>query len=118
LLELPAQHHELTEYPPEGRMVVAAEVGDGLEVRLQMPQQPDHLDVAMGLGFKTTAGAYSVQVAVDVQLQQIGRCIARPTRRIWHRPDEPKRSEVQLINKRLDEPHWIVRADIIVNHFR
>src|SRR3954464_1144368 len=54
-IELPAQQHELTEYRPEGRMVVAAEVGDRLEIRLQMPQQPDHLDVAMGLSLKTTA---------------------------------------------------------------
>ena len=52
--------------------VVAAEISNGSVVRLQMPQQPDHLDVAMGLSFEATAGSHTVQVAVDVKLQQIG----------------------------------------------
>src|SRR5258707_9326840 len=76
----PAQQHELAEDRAEGRMIVAAEVGNRFEV-FQMPQQPDHLDVAMGLGFKPSAGAHPVQVTVDVQLQQVGRRITRPARR-------------------------------------
>ncbi len=50
-VEVAAQQHELTEHLAEGMAVVAAEVSDSLEVGLQVPQQPDHLDVAMGLCF-------------------------------------------------------------------
>ena len=54
-VQLTAQQHELAEHRAEGVAVVAPEIGDGLEVRLQVPQQPDHLDVAMGLGFQPAA---------------------------------------------------------------
>ena len=40
-IELPAQQHELAEGRLERGTVVAPEVGDGLEVGLQVPQQPD-----------------------------------------------------------------------------
>src|SRR3954469_9508271 len=39
--------------------------------------QPDHLDVAVTLGLKPTARTHSVQVSVDVKLQQIARRVAR-----------------------------------------
>ena len=77
-VQLPAQQHELTEHRTEGLAVVAAEIGDGLEVGLQMPQQPDHLDVAVGLGFKPPAGSDPIEVAVDVELEQIGGRVAGP----------------------------------------
>ena len=54
-VELAAQHHELAEHRLEGGTVVAAEIGNRLEVRLEVPQQPDHLDVAVGLGFQAPA---------------------------------------------------------------
>src|SRR3954462_13794389 len=77
-IHLAAQQHELAEDRAEGLAVIAAEISDRLEVRLQMPQQPDYLDVAMGLGFQAPAGSNVVQIAVDVELQQIGRIVARP----------------------------------------
>jgi hypothetical protein len=62
---------------PEGGTVVAPEVGDGLEVGLQDSKKPDHLDVAVGLGFQPPARAHPVQVAVDVELQQVAGIVAR-----------------------------------------
>jgi hypothetical protein len=50
-------------------VVDAAEIGDGLEVGLQVPQQPDHLDVAMALGFQAPARPDAIEVAVDGELQ-------------------------------------------------
>jgi hypothetical protein len=67
-----AQHNELTKDRAEGLAIVAPEVGDGLEVRLEVAQQPDYLDVAMSLGFQPPARPHSVQVAIDIELQQIG----------------------------------------------
>src|SRR3954454_14370483 len=83
-----------------------------------MTEQPDHLDIAVGLGFQAAAGAGTVQITVDVELQQISRRVARTTRRLRHRADKPKRREVQPADKCLDEPHRIVSSDVIVNRLR
>ncbi len=45
--------------------IVAAEVGNGLEVGPQVAKKPDHLDVPPGLSLKTTAGADPIEIAVD-----------------------------------------------------
>src|SRR3954471_11699381 len=44
-VEFAAQQHERAEDLPEGMTVVAAEVGNGFEVRLEVAKQPDHLNV-------------------------------------------------------------------------
>src|SRR5205807_1950639 len=54
------------EHMAEGISVVAPKVSDRLEVRLQMSQQPDHLDIAMGLSLQPTARPQPVQIAVNV----------------------------------------------------
>src|SRR3954447_21398363 len=56
-VQLAAQQDELAEYRAEGLMVDPAEIRYGLEVGLQMPQQPDHFDITVGLGFQAAAGA-------------------------------------------------------------
>src|SRR3954447_5490627 len=83
-----------------------------------MTEQPDHLDIAVGLGFQAAAGAGTVQITVDVELQQISRRVARTTRRLRNRADKPKRREVQPVDKCLDEPHRIVSSNVIVNRLR
>jgi hypothetical protein len=90
-VEPPAKQHELTEHGPEGRPVVAPKVGDGLEVGLQAPEQPDHLDVAVALHLQPTARPHPVQIAVDVELQQIGWRIAGAARRLRRDPHKPRR---------------------------
>jgi transposase len=64
-VELAAHLNEFPKYRLEGGTVVPAEIGDGLEVRLQVPQQPDDLDIAVGLGFQAPARANSVQVVFE-----------------------------------------------------
>src|SRR4051812_34046506 len=44
-VEFAAQQHERAEDLPEGMTVVAAEVGNGFEVGLEVAKQPDHLNV-------------------------------------------------------------------------
>src|SRR5215218_9826251 len=73
-----------------------------------MAEEPDHLDVTVGLGFQAAAGAGAVQMAVNVQLQQIRRSIARAACRLRNRADKPERREVQPVDKRLDEPHRVI----------
>src|SRR3954466_8165320 len=83
-----------------------------------MAEKPDHLDIAVSLGFQAPAGAGAVQIAVDVELQQISRRVARTTRRLRNRADKPKRRKVQPVDKCLDEPHRVVSSDVIVNRLR
>ena len=54
----PAQDHELPENLFERGAIVAPEIGDGLEVRLQASQQPDDLNVTITFGRKGIAEAF------------------------------------------------------------
>src|SRR3954463_1296500 len=83
-----------------------------------MAEQPDHLDIAVGLGFQAAARTSAVQITVDVQLQQICGSIARAACRLRNRADKPKRREIQPVDKGLDEPHRVVSSDVIVNRLR
>jgi hypothetical protein len=51
-------------------------------------------------GLKPTARPDPVQIAIDIQLQQITRCVAGTARRLRRNADESRRCEIQLINKR------------------
>src|SRR5262249_37450234 len=81
-VQLATEQHKLTEHVAEGVAVVAPKVSNGLEVRLQVSQQPDHLDVAVSFGLQPAARSHSVQVAVDVKLQQIRRRICWAARHL------------------------------------
>jgi hypothetical protein len=69
--EPPAQQHKLAEHRFEGAAIVASEVRDRLEVRLEATQQPDDLDIALGFPLQPSARSDPVEVAIDVELQQI-----------------------------------------------
>ena len=117
-VEPAAQQHELAEHRFEGGAIVAPEVGDGLEVGLQAAQQPDDLDIALGLPLQPPARPNPVEIAVDVELQQIARRIAWPPRRLRLDPREPGVGKIEPINEGVDEPHRIVGLDVIVNRLR
>ena len=102
----------------EDHAIVAPEVGDGLEVRLQASEQPDHLDVAVALLLQPTARPHPVQIAIDVEFQQIGRRIAGTAHRLRLCSDESRRRKVKLIDKGVNEPHRVVHADVIVDRLR
>ena len=112
-----AQQRKLAKHRFEGGAIVGAEIGDGLEVRLQRPQQPDDLDVAMAFGFQAAARPHAVEIAVDVELEQIARRVARPARRLRLDPPEACLDEIEPIDEGVDEADGIVRADVIVHRF-
>ena len=51
--------------------VVPAEVGNGLEVGLQSTDQPHHFDVEFRLALQQTPGPHSIQIPIDVNLEEI-----------------------------------------------
>ncbi len=108
----------MAEYRAERVAVVTAEVGDSLEVGFQVPQQPNHFNVAVSFGFQASAGPDPVEITVDVELQQITGRVARTASLLRSNPTEPCGSEIEPIDKRLDEPYWVLRANILVQRFR
>jgi len=60
------------------RAVVPPEIRDGLVIGHQFAGQPHYFDVAPRLALQPAARRNAVQVAVDEQLEQQRRVIARP----------------------------------------
>ena len=83
------QQREFAKYRPESVAIVTTEVGNGLGVGFQIAQQPDHLDVARRFGFQSPPRANTVEIAVDLELQQIGRVIAWPPAAMGCSPSAP-----------------------------
>ncbi|SKY84766.1 Uncharacterised protein [Mycobacteroides abscessus subsp. massiliense] len=117
-LQPPAQQHELPAGRLDCRSVVAAEVGDGLEVRHQPAGQPHQLQVALGLPLQPPARRDPVQIAVEVDLEQRRRMVRRPAGRLRHHAGKAQTRQIQLLDEGLDGADRIVLADIVVQAVR
>ncbi len=80
--------------------------------------QPHDLDSAPGLPLKPAARLNPVQLAVDIELQQHGRMIARSAGRQWFNSLKPELTEIELIDKHIDHPHRIVGTDPVFQLLR
>ena len=109
--EPPAQQQRTDETQRGTPRDVASKVGDGLEVGLEAAQ-PNDLDVAMGFALQSAARPHPVQIAVDIELQQVARRITRMPRRLGCNSREPCRREVQPVDEGLNEPNRIVAIDV------
>src|SRR5437879_8079019 len=78
-----AQHHELTADLADRLAIVLPEVGYGLEVRHQAAGQPNQLDVALALPLQAPARLHTIEVAINVNLQQRRWMIGWPSSRLW-----------------------------------
>ena len=110
-----AQPHELPKDLPEGAPVVAAEVGDRLEVGAKLTQQPDHLQVAVRLDLQAPAGPNTGEIPVDVELQQIRRIVARAALVVGPNALEPRLLEIEAIDEGINETDRVVRPHIVVH---
>ena len=117
-LQFAAEEHELTEDRLEGVSVVLAKIRNGLEVGSQATQQPDHFQIARGLRLEPPAGAHPIDVSINVELQQIGRIVARPAGVLRLNAPETGFLQITLINERLNETHRIFSTDVIINCYR
>jgi hypothetical protein len=88
---------------------------DRLELRLEAARQPDDLDIALGFPLQPPARSNPVQIAADVELQEIAGRIARPPRRLRFDPREPGARKIDPINEGVDEPHRIVGVHVVVD---
>jgi len=107
---------------PAGRLdrcaIVAAEVGNRLEVGSQVAEQPDQLEVSLRLALQAPAGGNAVQVAVDVELQQCAWMVGRTPRLCRGSPLEPELGQVQPVDARLDDTNGVVLVDVVVDALR
>ena len=86
-----------------------------LKSGFKRPQQPDDLDVAMTFGLKPAARPHPVEIAVNIELQQIARRVAGAARRLRLDPLETSGLQIKPIDEGVDEADGIVGADIIID---
>src|SRR5213080_1728562 len=108
-----AQHHELAANPADGLAIVLAEVGYGLEVRHQAAGQPNQLDVTLALPLQAPARLHTIEVAINVNLQQRRWMIGWPSSRLWLNTAEAQPGQIKLIDKNIDRPHRIILGQIV-----
>jgi hypothetical protein len=111
-----AQPHELRTSRADGWPVVAAEVGDGLEVGHQAASEPHQLEITLGLALEPAAGGDAVEVAVDVDLEQGGGMVSWSSRGLGHHAGKAEGRQVQFIDKGFNDAHGIVRRHIVVRN--
>jgi len=106
-VEPAAQHDELRASRADHRPVVAAEIGDRLEVRHQAAGQSHQLDATLALQFKPLARLDTIAIAVEIDLQQRRGMIGWPSRRFRY-DGKAQSFQVKLINENVDDADRIV----------
>src|SRR5580658_10052831 len=71
----------------------------------------------MAFGFQAAARPNPVEIAVDVELQQVARSVPGSARRLRLDPTETRLDEIDPIDEGVDEPDGIIGADIVVDRF-
>jgi hypothetical protein len=117
-VEIPAQQHELPTDVSDADAIVLAEVGNRLEVRCQPASQPHQLNVALGFALQAATRLNAVQVAVNVELQQIRRMVCGTASVCRRHTFKSQRRQVQLIDKDVDHPYRILFRHVVIKLLR
>ena len=75
--ELAAEEGELAAPLADSCSIVAAEVGDGLKVGGEALEEPHEFQVAAGFALEQATRSKAVEVAVDLELEQVGGVVGR-----------------------------------------
>ncbi|OTP74317.1 hypothetical protein PAMC26577_15960 [Caballeronia sordidicola] len=97
--------------------VVTTKVSYGFEVRSQSAREPHQLNIALAFALKTPARLNPVQIAIDIDLQQLARMIGRATCSRLLCFIEAQLCKVKLLYKRLDNPDRVVLCDEVIKAF-
>jgi len=116
--QLSAQNHKLTADRPDCCTIVPSKVGDRLEVRCQSTGQPHQFDIALRLTLQSSARLDPIQIAVEVDLEHRRRMIGWAPGRRWRRPGKTNCHQIQLVNKRFNDPNRVIFSYIIIERCR
>jgi hypothetical protein len=115
---VPAKDHEGPTGSHNRRTVVAAEVGDRLEVRSKAAKQPHRLHVASAFPLQASRRPDFVEIAPDVELEQIARIVRWASRRRRNGTPETEAGHIEPADKGVDHPHRRFHRDIVVHDSR
>src|SRR5262249_13053600 len=98
--------------------VVLAEVGNGLVIGREPPQQPHYFQIAMALALEPPARLHAIEIAVDVELEVDRGVIPRPSD--VQRLDrlEAQFLQIKPVNERIDAANRIILADPVIEASR
>lgn len=71
-----------------------------------MPQQPHHFDIAQRFALETPARLHPIEVAVNIQLQERCRMIARPSCRL--RQVKTKIRKIKLLDEHINHTNRVI----------
>jgi len=117
-LKLLAKEGELPADQADGLAVIPSEVCDGLEIGRETFDEPHDFDVAMRFPFQLTAGAYAVEIAIEVELQEITRVIRRSTGILENSMGETHLIQVKGVEECVDKANGAFLRDVIIESFR
>src|SRR5262249_16937339 len=97
---------------------ILAEVSNRLVIGNQSTGEPHHLNVAPTLTLEPTARLNSIEIAVDVQLQQDRGMVGRPSGRLRINATETELRQIESLDKYVDCANRIIFANPILQAFR
>ena len=97
--------------------IVAAEIGNRFEIRLELTGQPDQFEIARTLPLEPARRLHLIEIAVEVDLQHCRRMVPR-TARHFRLNMEAECAKIHNADKGIDGSHSIVAADIVIDACR
>src|ERR1700746_3863941 len=94
----------------DGSAIVLAEVGNRLVIGYKPTQQPHHLNVATSLVLKPPTRLNSIEIAVDVKLQQDRGMIRGSAGCFGIDPTKPKLGQIVFFDEDIDHAKGMVLA--------
>src|SRR3984893_1301034 len=91
----------------DGSAIVLAEVGNRLVIGYKPTQQPHHLNVAPSLVLKPPTRLNSIEIAVDVKLQQDRGMIRGSAGCLGIDPTKPKLGQIEFFDEDIDHANRI-----------
>jgi hypothetical protein len=116
-VELMAEEGEFPAHLANGLAVISAKVGDGLKVGCEAFDEPRDLQVAMRFSFQHTAQADPIEVAIKVELQEVGGMVWGTSSFLEDGVPETEVLEIKRIDIGVDEAHWVLLGDEIIECF-
>ena len=113
-----AQHNKITADTADRLAIIFAEVGDRLEVRRQAARQPHQFHIALALHLKAEARLDTVQITVNVNLQQRRRMIAGSAGHFRNNTAKTKTAKIKFIDEDINHTNWVVLANPILKPLR